>query len=138
MCARRSKASASASVRSAKEARPAAPPDLSDFAELAAACRRLAGDPVLGRFHAGHRRQEAFGGQAALEQLAHRRRPAGHTLLEAEIVDHHQLFRAEHDLQTLASESRRFYHDQMSPSVSRMLVRYSLFGKSLIALNYAL
>src|SRR5215470_17884133 len=81
---------------------------------LAAPPRRLAADAILGRFRADRGGRESFGGKPALEQLAHGGRSAGHTLLEAEIVDQDQFIGAEHDLKALSTQPSWFRHGQSS------------------------
>src|SRR5262249_33921563 len=68
---------------------------------------RLADDAIFAGFGAVSGGRKSLGGKPALEQFAHRRRSAGHALLESEIVEDGDLFRRQHDLEAFSSHSVR-------------------------------
>src|SRR6185436_18409583 len=71
--------------------------------------RRRPANPEVARFRPEGRLIVALSGQPAPQQFAHRRRPAGHPLLESEVVEYDQFIRRQHELQPFATHEARHF-----------------------------
>jgi putative transposase len=83
--------------------RPEAPPFRAGCFTLLGSFGRFAGNTILVGFRTGRSAQESFGRKSSLQQLANSRRPARHTLREAEIVHSGQFLRVQHNLETFCT-----------------------------------